>query len=457
MPVDALRTHVHGLMDRAREDLATLVSCRSVADPRQFPAEECARAAAFVARRFTEAGIPGVRMLATPDGSEAVYGHLPAPPGAPTVLFYSHYDVQPPLDEAAWTTPVWTLTERADGRWYGRGAADCKGNIVMQLTALRALAAARGGLEGLGVGVKIISEGSEEQSTGGLAAFVRANPELLRADTVMVCDTGNAEAGLPTITTDLRGVVHATVTVRTLAGPVHSGSFGGPTPDPLTALIRMLATLHDATGDTTVTGLDNSGRWYGAGYPEERYRRDTGVLPGVRLAGSGTVADMLWARPALTVVGIDCPPVIGSAPAVQGEVRARLGLRLPHGCDPDRAWRALKAHLEAAAPWNAEAEVVCLSHSRPFRSRTDGPAYGRLAKALQEAFGKETTTTGQGGSIPTCDALQQTYPHAEIMLVGVEEPRCLIHAPNESVDPAEIENMALAQALFLTGLGEPWS
>ncbi|WP_329463100.1 dipeptidase [Streptomyces sp. NBC_01431] len=450
MPANALRERVHQLMGRAEEDLRDLVAHRSVADARQYPVEECERAALLVARLFTEAGIPDMRLLDTPDGSKAVFGHLPAAPGSPTVLLYSHYDVQPPLDEAAWTTPVWTLTERGDGRWYGRGAADCKGNIVMQLTALRAL----GDLSRLGIGIKVISEGAEEQSTGGLATLVRENPKLLYADTVLVCDTGNSAAGVPTATTDLRGVVHATVSVRSLAGPVHSGSFGGPAPDPLNALIAMLATLHDADGNTTVNGLDNSGRWQGADYPVERYRRDIGVRDGVRLMGDGTVADMLWARPALTVTGIDCPPVVGSAPAVLGEVTAKLNLRIPYGTDPDAAWQALAAHLAAAAPWEVEVETTLISSSRPFRSRTDGLAYAALAEAMREAFGQELTTTGQGGSIPVCDALQETFPDAEIALIGVEEPQCLIHAPDESVDPQEIERMALALAYFLQTQGE---
>jgi acetylornithine deacetylase/succinyl-diaminopimelate desuccinylase-like protein len=437
-----LTERVHGLMGRAREDLAALVAYRSVADPRQFPVEECTGAAEFVADRFREVGIPDVRLVDTPDGSKAVYGHRPGPPGAPTVLYYSHYDVQPPLDESAWRTPIWDLTER-DGRWYGRGAADCKGNIVMQLTALRALG------DDLPVGIKVISEGSEEMSTGGLAKFVRANPELLRSDTIMVCDTGNAEVGLPTVTTDLRGVVHATVTVRALTSPMHSGSFGGPTPDPLKALIHMLATLHDDRGDVAIAGLDTGQRWTGVQYPVEQFRQDANLLPGVDLTGSGDVADMLWARPALTVVGIDCPPVVGSAPAIQSSARAKLNLRIPFGIDVEQAWLALKAHLAAAAPWHVQVEVEDLSHSQPFRSRTNGPAYALFATVMEEAFGRKLTTAGQGGSIPTCHALQETFPDAEIMLCGVEEPRSLIHAPNESVDPMEIEQMALAQALFI--------
>ena len=147
-------------------------------------------------------------MSPTPDGSNCVHGHAPGPEGSPTVLLYSHYDVQPPLGEDLWTAPIWELTER-DGRWYGRGSADCKGNIVMHLTALRALQQANGG--GFPCGVKIICEGSEEQGTGGLEEFVPPNADLLRADTILVVDTGNFAVGVPTLTTTLRGMTSVDV------------------------------------------------------------------------------------------------------------------------------------------------------------------------------------------------------------------------------------------------------
>ena len=138
MQADDLREAINGLMGRARDDLAELVAFKSVADPKQFAPEECENAAQWVVDAFTEVGLQDVAMSPTPDGSSAVHGHAAGPDGTPTVLLYSHYDVQPPLGEDAWASPIWELTER-DGRWYGRGAADCKGNIVMHLTALRAL------------------------------------------------------------------------------------------------------------------------------------------------------------------------------------------------------------------------------------------------------------------------------------------------------------------------------
>ncbi|APE33047.1 dipeptidase [Nocardia mangyaensis] len=438
-----LRARVSGLMDQAKKDLTQLVSFPSVADPRQFPPEGCARTARWVADAFAAVGLTEVSLHETPDGSTAVIASKPAPPGAPTVLLYCHYDVQPPLDDDAWHTPVWTLTEK-DGRWYGRGAADCKGNIVTHLTALRAIG------PDFPIGIKVVSEGSEEQGTGGLEKFVVANPDLLTADAILVADCGNFAVGVPTFTQTLRGFVNVVITVRTLAGPMHSGMFGGPAPDALAAMIQLLASLRDAEGNTTIDGLTNDQRWTGAQYPPADFRADAEVLDGVDLIGGGTVSDMLWARPALTVLGMDVPAVVGSSAAIQPSARARLNLRIPPGTEPKAAHELLEQHLRAHLPWNAQLDIELESLGEPFVAAEHGPARDALAAAMATAYGREVTTEGQGGSIPLCNVFADTYPKAEIMLIGVEEPKCLIHAPNESVDPSEIEHMALAEALFLT-------
>lgn len=432
-----MRARVAGLMGRARRDLAELVAMRSVADARLFPVEECVRAARWTADAFTGAGVP-CKLYETPDGSQAVIGHRPGPDGAPTVLLYAHYDVQPPGE--GWESSPWELTERG-GRWYGRGAADCKGNIIVHLTALRATEP--------DVGVKVVVEGSEEQGTDGLERLLEQNPELFRADAIVIGDTGNFAVGDPTFTTALRGQANVIVTVTTMRSAVHSGVFGGAAPDALAALVHMLGTLRDAAGNTTIQGLPGDQRWDGAQYPLDRFRRDAGILDDVAVTGTGTIADMLWARPALTILGLDCPPVVGSAAAVQPAARARLNLRVPPGLDPQEACEALTAHLRAVAPWHARVEVEPEGLGRPFQARTGGPAYAAMTAALTEAYGKKVVTQGMGGSIPLCGAFQRHFPEAEIMLLGVEEPRALIHAADESVDPSEIENLALAEALFL--------
>jgi cysteinylglycine-S-conjugate dipeptidase len=434
---DALRERIRGLKQQARDDLAQAVSFRSVADGTE--PDECERMVQWTVDAFSDLGMQDVGAHETSDGSKTVSGQMPGPPGAPTVLLYFHHDVQPAGDEG-WKSPPWQLTER-DGRWYGRGAADCKGSIAVHLTALRALQGE------LPVTVKIVGEGSEEQGTGGLEAFVRENPELLHADAILICDTGNVAVGVPTLTASLRGMARVWVTVRTLASPVHSGMYGGAAPDALLALVRILATLRDDDGNTTVRGLDSAQTWPGAAYPADQFRKDAGVLDGVDVLGEP--ADRLWARPAATVLGIDCPPVVGSAAAVPNEARARIDLRIPPGTDPQDAQTTLVEHLEAVAPWNIRLEFEREAAGAPFQASVEGPAFETMSAALRDAYGRDVTMAGQGGSIPLCNTLQETFPEAEIMLLGVEEPLCLIHSPNESVDPNEIERLALAEALFL--------
>ena len=440
-----LRAAIAGLMGRAKDDLAELVAFKSVADPKLYPPEECTRAAKWLIDAFTEVGLRDMAMSPTPDGSMAVHGHAPGPDGTPTVLLYCHYDVQPPLGEEHWDTPAFELTENG-GRWYGRGSADCKGNIVIHLTALRALRQVYGDFR---CGVKLISEGSEEQGTGGLEEFVPRNPDLLQADTILVCDTGNSAVGVPTLTTTLRGMTNVDVRLESLGSPMHSGMFGGPAPDPVAALVAMLASLRDADGNTTIDGLDNTQRWRGVDYPLDQFRADAKILDGVDVIGDGSVADLLWARPAVTILGIDIPPVIGSASAVQASTAARVSLRIPPGMDGRAAQDALVAHLENRVPWNVRCEIERVALGDPFVGSLNGPGFDALKSALEEAYGRPLATAGQGGSIPLCNVFADTFPDAEIFLMGVEEPRCLIHAPNESVDPTEIERIALAEALFL--------
>ncbi|MFH8444365.1 dipeptidase [Streptomyces sp. NPDC018026] len=436
---------VASLMPRAKEELAALVAFKSVADFDQFPRSESVGAANWIAAALRAEGFQDVALLDTPDGTQSVYGYLPGPEGAKTVLLYAHYDVQPPLDEAGWATPPFELTER-DGRWYGRGAADCKGGVLMHLLALRALKA-NGGVP---VHVKVIAEGSEEQGTGGLERYAEAHPDLLAADTIVIGDAGNFRVGLPTVTSTLRGMTLLRVKVDTLEGNLHSGQFGGAAPDALAALIRVLDSLRAEDGSTTVDGLAADSTWEGLAYDEEQFRRDARVLDGVELIGSGSVADRIWARPAVTVLGIDCPPVVGATPSVQAGARALVSLRVPPGVDAAEATKLLQAHLESRTPWGARVAVEQIGQGQAFRADTTSPAYQAMADAMAVAYpGEEMQYAGQGGSIPLCNTLASLYPEAEILLIGLSEPEAQIHAVNESVSPEELERLSVAEAHFL--------
>ncbi|MCZ9339912.1 peptidase dimerization domain-containing protein, partial [Streptomyces sp. TRM76130] len=222
----------------------------------------------------------------------------------------------------------------------------------------------------------------------------------------------------------------------TLEGNLHSGQFGGAAPDALAALIRTLDSLRAEDGSTTVDGLAGDGTWDGLQYPEEQFRADAKVLDGVQLIGSGTVADRVWARPAVTVLGIDCPPVVGATPSVQASARALVSLRVPPGTDAGEAVGLLGAHLEAHTPWGARVTVEQVGQGQPFRADPTSPAYQAMADAMAVAYpGQEIQYAGQGGSIPLCNTLAALYPDAEILLIGLSEPEARIHAVDESVSP----------------------
>ena len=438
-----LRLRVARGMADARADLERLVRIPSVAFA-GFPGEPLGLAAKAVADVLRSAGLDDVRLLDVPDSPQAVFGERPAAPGAPTVLLYAHYDVQPAGVEGDWTSPPFEPVER-DGRLYGRGAADDKSGIVAHAAALRALG------EDVRVGVKVLVEGAEETGLGGLEEFVRAHPDLVAADAIVIADAGNHALGQPTLTTSLRGVAKILVEVRTLTGPVHSGMYGGPAPDALAALIGMLATLHDAAGNVAVAGLE-TGVYEGASYDEPAFRRDAGVLAGVTLAGSGAIAEQLYSRPAITVIGIDAPAVDGAANAVVPRARAAVSVRVAPGHDPGKARDAVVRHLQAAAPWRSVLVFTDAGGGEGFLADTDGPAYAAATQALETAYGRPVSRYGQGGSIPLVAAFQAAAPDAELILWGAEEPQSRIHAPNESVDLAELERCILAETLFLAGL-----
>ncbi|SEE25807.1 dipeptidase [Ruania alba] len=448
--LEQLAVAVRGLMPQALSDLAELVAFRSVQDPAVEDPEQCRLAAEWVRHHLLDLGLANTALVRTPDGSDAVIGDYQGPPGAPRVLLYAHYDVQPASVTEAWASDPFTLTER-DGRYYGRGAADCKGSVVSHLTALRALAAT--GEAELPVSLTVVVEGSEEQGTGGLEQYVAAHPERFDADVIIIQDTGNVVVGQPTLTVALRGMADVVVRVESLAGELHSGAFGGAAPDALAALVSMLATLRDAEGNTTIDGLAADGVWPGTAYDEATFRTDAGLREGAHVLGSGTVADMVWARPAVTIIGIDAPPVVGAPSAIQPTAAARLNLRVPPGADAAAAADLLMAHLQRVAPWGVHVTTELQGVGAPFAARTDTPEFETLSTALSQAFGTSAVTAGQGGSIPLTAALASAHPDASIVMLGLSDPASQMHAPNESVHPAELEHTAVGVATFLRRLG----
>ena len=214
-----------------------------------------------------------------------------------------------------------------------------------------------------------------------------------------------------------------------------------------------LAKREGTEGTVAVDGLDVVA-YDGAPYDEAAFRADAGVLDGVDLIGAGSIADRLYGRPSINVIGIDAPAVDGAANALLPKARARVSVRLAPGQDPAEAQAVVAKHLEAAAPWRVKVRVTPGSVGQGFLARTDGPAYAAASDAMAAAFQKDVVHYGEGGSIPLVAAFLEALPAAEMILWGCEEPQCKIHAPNESVDLAELEHMVLAETLFIAGLAE---
>jgi acetylornithine deacetylase/succinyl-diaminopimelate desuccinylase-like protein len=446
MDLSEIETRTAALMPGLVDQLGRLVAIPSVAFP-GYPAEPVHEMAAITLRAFQQVGFENARLMDVPHGYPPIYGEIAGPPGSPVVVLYAHYDVQPAPVEQGWTSDPWTATRKDDGRIYGRGAADDKGGLAVHLGTL-------GVFEGRPpCTVKLVLEGMEETESN-LEEWVVAHPELVQCDVFVVCDMGNLEVGEPVLTTALRGDVACVVTVRTLEHPLHSGVFGGPAPDAMMALARLLSTLHDEHGDVAVEGV-SGGEWVGADLSAEDFEASADLLPGVRLAGTGSVGARLWSKPSVSAIGLDMTSIAASSNVLVPEVRAKISMRIVPGSDPAHELDALVAHLESHAPHGAQVQVERTKAAPPFLCATDGPGYDAARAALAEAYGSAAGAAGSGGSIPLLRTLQDVCPGAEFVLWGPEDvARARIHSSDESVDPSEIERMVVAQARLLVHLAE---
>jgi acetylornithine deacetylase/succinyl-diaminopimelate desuccinylase-like protein len=413
------------------------------ADPDAAP--QLWASASEVASLLRGVGLSEVDVVTAGDSRPAVLGSRLGPPGAPHVLLYAHHDVQPPGDPAGWDSDPFEPVER-DGRLYGRGTADDKAGVAVHLAALRAHVDG-----GLPVGVTVLVEGEEEIGSPALRDFLAAYAERLRADVVVFADAGNWSTEVPALTTTLRGGTNLVVEVRTLDHGLHSGMFGGPVPDALTALCRLLATLHNENGDVAVPGLVR-GTSTSPDLDEDQLRAEAGLLDGVRLTGTGRLADRVSAAPALAVIGLDAPPVAGASNTLIPVARAKVSLRVAPGDDADAARDALAAHLRDHAPWGAQVRVEAGGAAAPFTARTGGQAYRCARSALETAWGTPAVLAGAGGSIPFVTGYAGLFPDAEILITGVEDPDTRAHGANESLHLATFERACLAEALLLRNL-----
>jgi len=440
-----LTTAVHDGFPRARTELEDLVRIPSVSAP-GFDPEQVRRSAEKIASLLEASGFADVHLLEIEGAHPAVYGEIPAPPGAPTVLLYAHHDVQPPGPDEEWDSTPFEPVER-DGRLLGRGTADDKCGVVMHLAAVRAF----GG--DVPVGVKIFMEGEEEIGSVNLEAYLAQNKDRLEADVIVIGDTGNWRVGVPALTTSLRGLVDCTIEVRTLENAIHSGMFGGPIPDAITVMSRVIASLHDEDGNVAVTGLA-SGTSEGLDLTEAELRKQAGTVEGLRLIGDGDLTDRIWLKPAIAVLAVDAPPISEAINQLVPVARAKISMRIVPGQDPQEALDALIAHLESSVPWGAQITVTPGTLGAAFALEADDDASMAFKKAFGIAYGNDAVEIGMGGSIPFVAAFKDAYPDASILLTGVMDPESRIHGPNESQSLADLEHGILGEAIALRMLAD---
>ena len=439
-----LRAAVERELPGVRADLERLVRIPGIAFD-GFDHSQVERSAEAVAALLRDCSLD-VRIVRS-GGQPAVIGKRPAPPGAPTVLLYAHHDVQPVGDRSLWESDPFEPVERG-GRLYGRGAADDKAGVMAHIAALRAFG------DALPVGVVLFIEGEEEFGSDSLDRLLAEHRDEISADVIVIADSGNWDVGVPALTTSLRGIVNCFVEVRTLSHAVHSGMFGGPAPDALTTLVRLLATLHDDAGNVAVDGLvSRATAW--VDYPEDRLRAESGLIDGVRFIGSGRLADRIWNKPALAVLGIDAPRTNEAPNALVPAAKAKLNLRLAPGDDAKKAYVALAAHLEGHAPWGASVTVTLEQGGEPYVIDASGPVFDAARSAFRTAWdGVAPVDIGIGGSIPFVATFQEMFPHAALLVTGVEDPYSQAHGPNESLHLGEFARVCMAETLLLAKVAE---
>lgn len=431
------------------EQLKTLVRIPSISFD-GFPETEVRRSAKAVAQLLKEEGLENVEILEIPGAHPYVYGDWLHAPGQPTLLLYAHHDVQPPGREELWKSSPFEPTER-NGRLYGRGTADDKAGILVHTASIRSYLKTHGKLP---VNVKVIIEGEEEIGSSHLEGFLTKYKQKLQGDVIVLTDCSNFDTGIPTITTALRGIVAVEVEVKVMDHPLHSGSWGGPGPDPVIALSKMISHLVDEKGRIAIPGIYDDvlpltsaeeKSLQDLHYTDEDFKKQAELLPGVQIVGGDEPALKKMSRiPSLAINAIQASSRKNTPNIINEAAWCKIGIRTVPNMDPKATQEKLISFLKDHAPWGVQVNITAEQSAPWWKTNPEGPAFKKAHTALTKAYGKETVYIGQGGSIPFVGPFAEVLGGAPALLVGVEDPYTNAHSENESLHLGDFQKAILA-------------
>ena len=441
------------------KDLIDLVRIPSISFPGYDPAP-LVQGAEAVARLLSRNGLTDVRVLPAGTGHPSVLGQWTEQKGKATILLYAHYDVQPIGREPLWKSGAF-LPEVRNGRLYGRGSSDDKGGVVMHAAAIGSFLRST---RSLPLNVKVLVEGEEEVGSTNLEMLLKKHGDLLAADVVLIADSENFDSGVPSLTASLRGIVTVNVEVRSLESSVHSGTWGGPLPDPVLALARMLASLVDDEGRPAIPGLMDRVRPLSSAeqsdlaalpFDERLYRKQSRMLDTAKLVGgAGTVYEKMWHRPSITVNVIEASSRKQASNIVNDSVYARIGIRTVPDMDPSETLEQLKGHLLDHAPWGVQVSIEPETPSRWWYSDTKGDVFGAALNALERGYGRKPAVVGAGGSIPFVQTITDALGGVPALLFGVGDPYSAAHSENESLLLSDWEKGCMSLIHLFSGLAD---
>jgi acetylornithine deacetylase/succinyl-diaminopimelate desuccinylase-like protein len=420
-----------------------------------FPPAEVRRSAEAMADVLRAAGVENVQILDIPDVHPYVYGDWLHQPGAPTILLYGHHDVQPPGRPEKWETPAFEPNERG-GRLFGRGTADDKGGCMAHIAAVTAYLKGAGSIP---CNVKFIIEGEEEIGSENLGRFLEKYRHMMDADFIVLSYTANFDTGVPALTYQLRGIVQVDVEVQCLERPVHSGMWGGPVPDPVQILSKLIGGLTNKDGSLDIPGLykdvakvkgPQAKRIRKLPFNEKKFMKDAGMMKGMKLAGEKgySVYEKIWIRPSLTVIAMESHPIQGSSNQIVDSARARLSLRTVPNMDGHKAGAQLVKRLTGKPPYGAKVTAKVNGSTPWWTTDPDGPAFDAARRALKAGFKKDTAMIGAGGSIGFVQPFADLLGGAPCLLMGVEDPLCNAHSENESLHLGDLQK-CMKSAVYL--------